>query len=225
MTEFAANGPKLRNVTHGGHVSPADLELELKKITGVRTVRVVGDDVPVEIHVVAEKNRPPKQVVRDVQSLAAAGFGMSIDHRIVSVVQLDDDEEMQIEKADGRRPVLDRVVFANKGSTGWVKVALQWPDGHVTEGAASSGASREARARGAATAVQQAIAQTLSSGPVLEVDHVMIQQVGVSESVIVRAVFSDGGQTTPLIGSAIIHDDVATAAVHALLQAVNRKLR
>ena len=95
---------------------------------------------------------------------------------------------------------------------------------HPQIASSSSGASREARARGAATALQQAIQPTLSAGCSLEVDHVMIQQVGVSESVIVRAVFSERGQATPLIGSAIIHDDVATASVHALLQAVNRKL-
>lgn len=224
MTDFASQGPRLRNVTEGAHVPRSVLEHELRKISGVRTVRVVGEDAPVEIHVVAEKNRPPKQVVRDIQSLAAAGFGMSIDHRIVSVVQLDDDDEMELVTAESNRPVLDRVVFANKGNTGWVKVALRWPDGEVTEGASSSGASREARARGAATALQQAIQPMLSGGAALEVDHVMIQQVGVSESVLVRAVFSESGQVTPLLGSAIIHDDVATASVHALLQAVNRKL-
>src|SRR5207248_11226560 len=66
------------------------LEVELHKIPGVTGVRVIGDQAPSEIHIVATPGRPAKQVVRDVQSLAAAGFGMSIDHRIVSVVQLDE---------------------------------------------------------------------------------------------------------------------------------------
>ena len=66
------------------------LEQDLLRVPGVRSARVIGGDVPTEIHVVTTSKRSPKQVVRDVQSLAAAGFGIPIDHRIVSVVQLDD---------------------------------------------------------------------------------------------------------------------------------------
>jgi hypothetical protein len=66
------------------------LEADLPKIQGVSSARVVGEDEPSEIHVVASTARPPKQIVRDVQSLANARFGIPIDHRIVSVVQLND---------------------------------------------------------------------------------------------------------------------------------------
>ncbi len=102
------------------------LEAEVRKIAGVKNARIVGTDGPEEIHIVASASRSPKQVVRDVQSLAAAAYGLPIDHRIVSVVQLD--QEPPSPAARGRA-VLDRVVLASKGDGGWVKVALQWPDG------------------------------------------------------------------------------------------------
>ena len=50
------------------------------------------DAVPNEIHVLAEPGKPPKQVVRDVQSFAMLKLGLDIDHRIVSVVQIGGDE-------------------------------------------------------------------------------------------------------------------------------------
>ena len=67
------------------------LEADLVKVPGVRSARVIGaNGAPTEIHIVSTSSRAPKQVVRDVQSLATAGFGIQIDHRIVSIVQLDE---------------------------------------------------------------------------------------------------------------------------------------
>lgn len=70
----------------------ADVERELCRIPEVRAARIVADldGRPVEVHVLAAPGKHAKQVVRDVQSVAMATVGLSIDHRIVSVVQLDD---------------------------------------------------------------------------------------------------------------------------------------
>jgi hypothetical protein len=203
------------------------LEQDLRKVQGVQSVRVVGDEEPTEIHIVSSLGRTPKQVVRDVQSLAAARFDMPIDHRIVSVVQLDEGLAARpLRRPDQEgRPVLDRVVVANTAHGGWVKVALRWPSGEVTEGAGAAGATREARARGATVAFLQAVQSTLEArDSELEVDHVLIHRFGSVDAVLVRAVFNDRGRSTPVVGSALVHDDVATAAVQALLQAANRKL-
>jgi hypothetical protein len=202
------------------------LEQDLRKVQGVKSARVVGDDEPAEIHIVASLQRSPKQVVRDVQSLAAARFGMPIDHRIVSVVQLDEDAAAARPGAPpADRPVLERVVLASKGDSGWVKVALRWPDGDTTEGAGAAGKTRETRARGATVALLQALEPTLAGrGARVDVDHVLIHRLGAADAVLVRAVFYSSGAPITVIGSAMVYDDVATAAVQALLHAVNRKL-
>ncbi len=68
------------------------VERELCRIPDVRAARVVAgpDGQPVEIHVLAAPGKAAKQIVRDVQSVTVATFGVEIDHRIVSVVQLDE---------------------------------------------------------------------------------------------------------------------------------------
>lgn len=222
------------------------LEAELKRIAGVRNARIVGAESPEEIHIVASATRSPKQVVRDVQSLAAAGYDLPIDHRIVSVVQLDDTEPPappSTIKLDGaaleerqpvpigapehtdRRPVLERVVLGTRGTGGWVEVGLKWPDGTETDGNGSAGPSRETRARGAAKALVKALEPVLSErGAELEIDQVIIHRMESADSVFVRATFFDRGNAIPVVGSALVHDDVASAAVRALLHAVNRKL-
>ena len=250
----------------------AKLEQDLLRVPGVRSARVVGGDVPSEIHIVTTSKRSPKQVVRDVQSLAAAGFGIPIDHRIVSVVQLDDPPPPPVETAvasagsagstaptpvqapeavggnggttsadvgvgvkdvaatngssEAHRLVLDRVVLASKGDAGWVKVGLRWPNGQATEGAGVAGATRDARARGATAALLDALSPVLDEmGAKVDIDHLLIHPVGTNDSVLVRVVFYERGATTPLVGTALVVDDVATAAVRATLQALNRKLR
>src|SRR5690606_41535990 len=66
----------------------AALQGKLARLDGVEAVRVVGTDSRLEeIHVLARTNKPDKQVVRDVQSLAAAAFGIEVDRRNVSVGQ------------------------------------------------------------------------------------------------------------------------------------------
>jgi hypothetical protein len=206
------------------------LEEDLQRVPGVRNARVVGVDAPSEIHIVATPERSPKQVVRDVQSLASAGFGLAIDHRIVSVVQLSEEEAAAYGHAgpldDDDRPVLESVVLASKGSTGWVKVTLRWPGGETTEGAGATTATREARARGATIALLRALEPALAARAAkLDVEQVLIARIGSGECVLVRGLFAEGGTSTPVVGSALIHDDVATAAVHALLHAINRKLQ
>jgi hypothetical protein len=207
------------------------LEHDLTKVPGVMSARIVGDEEPAEIHIVSSLDRSPKQVVRDVQSLAAARFGIRIDHRIVSVVQLDEGHDVVAEAVGrevpraGGRPILDRVVVASKGDSSWVKVALRWPDGETTEGAGTAGATRETRARGATVALLQALEGVLERREArVDVDHVLIHRIGSSDSVLVRAVFKDRGAPITVLGSAAVYDDVATAAVQALLHAINRKL-
>lgn len=222
------------------------LEAEVRKIAGVKNARIIGTDGPEEIHIVASATRSPKQVVRDVQSLAAAGYGLPIDHRIVSVVQLEDSEppappstikldpEPQPEPVmaataatthHDRRPVLDRVVLGSRGNTGWVEVSLKWPDGTETDGSGTAGSSRETRARGAAKALVKALEPVLGErGVELELDQVLIHRMDSADSVFVRATFFENGNVIPVVGSALVHDDVASAAVRALLHAVNRKL-
>ena len=84
------------------------LEAEFCRLSDVLAARVVADDAgrPVEVHVLAGSGKHAKQVVRDIQSVALASFGVDIDRRIVSVVQLGDDStsaELPEVSASGNR--------------------------------------------------------------------------------------------------------------------------
>lgn len=68
-----------------------ELERELCRIPEVTAARVVAGSTGTieEVHILSLPLKHAKQVVRDVQSVAMATFGLDLDRRIVSVVQLD----------------------------------------------------------------------------------------------------------------------------------------
>ena len=76
--------------TPGPEDEVLELERELCRLPEVSAARVVTDTVgrPTEVHILANGAKHAKQVVRDVQSVALASFGIELDRRIVSVVQL-----------------------------------------------------------------------------------------------------------------------------------------
>jgi hypothetical protein len=68
-----------------------EVEKELCRIPEVSAARIVADATgrPTEVHILASTDKHAKQLVRDVQSVAIATFGLEIDRRVISVVQLD----------------------------------------------------------------------------------------------------------------------------------------
>jgi len=67
------------------------MERDLARIPAVSSARVVIEDDDLrEVHIVCAPGRSPKLIGRDVQSLLAAQWGVDIDHRKISVVQLED---------------------------------------------------------------------------------------------------------------------------------------
>lgn len=199
----------------------AALQKALTRIPGVERARVVGTERPREIHIVAVGRKPSRQFVRDVEALCAAEFGIEIDHRIVSIVQVEEKSARQVD-----RPSIERVGIGRRHNAEWVEVTLKWPSGDRTSGTGAAGTSREARARGAAAAVLECLDRTLSEKKAtVEIEHVTLHSLSnSSEWVLVHTVFYENSAVTPLLGTARVVDDVATAAARALLNAVSRKL-
>src|SRR5256885_16510397 len=74
----------------GVGIDYAEVERELCRIPEVNAARIVtnADELPVEVHILASPEKHAKQVVRDIQSVAMASFGLDLDRRLISVVPL-----------------------------------------------------------------------------------------------------------------------------------------
>ena len=109
-----------------------ELERELCRLPEVSAARIVTDRIgrPTEVHILAQGDKHPKQIVRDIQSVALASFGIEIDRRIVSVVQLGaqagtvSPQALENPVRGGVRAVLRQVTAENNGLRSLVRVTL-----------------------------------------------------------------------------------------------------
>lgn len=219
-----------------------DLEESIRQIPGVRAVSVVTDAQanPTEVHVLAAPGKPAKQVVRDVQSLAMAQFDIDLDHRIVSVVQIEDDpgasaaveppgdeaveDTVQVlEEIEAQaRPEISEIGVRSTGAEIEVEVRLTL-DGDTFVGIERGAAAASARARLVASATMSALDELL--GIPAAVESAAVVDTGshaVALVVLTLSVPRLGAQS--VAGSAVVRGDETDAVARAVLAAVNRRL-
>lgn len=195
------------------------LQEKISRIDGVEAARIVaGDGHIAEIHVLARRNKPPKQLVRDVQSLSQALFGEEIDRRIVSVVQLAD-----ADLEGGLRPALVDVAETLDGSRAEVTVTLRW-ENELFAGAAKGAAATSMRPRQIAEATIDAVRQTIHRDAALAIHSMDIPILGSRKVAVAQVVVVTEATERNLIGCAYVEDEESRAVVRAVLDALNRIL-
>ncbi|MEP7055339.1 MAG: hypothetical protein ABI912_08840 [Actinomycetota bacterium] len=210
-----------------------ELEASLRQLTGVRAVRVVTgpDRKPTEIHVLAAGDKAPKQVARDVQSLAMAEFDIEIDHRIISVVQLDSADQPATEADDApaaAAPAANRVTISTisvESGGSHTQVSVTLASGGVEVIGNNRGAAGAAnRARIVARATLDAVSNLVELDAA-EVDHAQVIPVGGREVAVctLQYLTVNGGQVV-VSGSAVVRGDPAEAVARAVLDALNRRI-
>lgn len=205
-----------------GPLDLAALEEELRRLPDVDAARVVVDAAgrPVEVHVIAATEKHPKQVVRDVLSVAQASFGVELDRRVVSVVRLEDEAA----GSGPRRIMLQAVTAEQRAGRLMVRVALQH-NGRRVVGTARAGLAHSTRLRAAATATLEALAELLPVAAYGDIETAIVVQTTDRAVALVNVVFGFESREEVLSGTAIVGEAGETeAVVRAVLAATNRRL-
>ncbi len=203
------------------------VENEITRLPEVVACRIVTDSVgrPIEVHVLAHPGKHPKQVVRDVQSVALASFGLDIDRRIVSVVQLSPTGEAPSEpaKPSDVRAHIGAVQSEVEGRRATFRVTLSSGQLEAT-GFAEGSSAGATRLRLVATATLDALRQLDSGADALEVEEASMTRVGSQDVVAVTLIHLDPPHEHELVGAVLARRSPDVAAVRAVLDAVNRRL-
>ncbi|HET8601159.1 MAG TPA: hypothetical protein VFL99_12590 [Segeticoccus sp.] len=213
-----------------------ELERELCRLPDISAARIVADEtgMPTEVHVLALPGKHPKQVVRDIQSVALASFGIEIDRRVVSVVQFGADGPPAGEPAAGAqagRPTIEAITAETSGLRSLVRVTMRGAAGHDAErggevvGFAEGSIAAATRHRLVATATLDALRQLEPAAECLDVESAQVLRVGPNEVAVVTIVFVLTGGEQLVSGSALVRNHQDTDAVaRAVLDATNRRL-
>jgi hypothetical protein len=200
-------------------VNLRDFEEKVRRLPGVEAARVVTEGGAVtEVHVLTGMGKAAKQVVRDVQSLAQAVFGLAIDRRVVSVVQLPDPD-----LAQGDRPVIVDVSEQMDGNHTKVVVTLGW-QGDTLVGEVGGAAAHTTRNRLVAEATIEALQQALQDTTAIGVAAVDVPVLGSRSVAIAQVVMVNEGAERLMVGSALVDGESSRAVVRAVLDALNRHI-
>ena len=199
-----------------------ELEENLTRIDSVDAARIVSQGANItELHVIGVPDKPAKQIVRDIQSMAMARFGVTIDRRIISVVQI---SAKDLDLSQGTRAALVSVGETPNGTRTTIEVTLnQNSEEHV--GTATGPAVMSARPRLVADATIAAIELAFPTMTPIALDAIATTTVGHSEVVVAVVVSAaDRGSEDINVGSAVVTHTADDASVKAVLNALNRRL-
>jgi hypothetical protein len=202
-----------------------EVEREICRLPDVSIARLVGepDGRISEVHIVAHPGKHPKQIVRDVQSIALASFGLDLDRRVISVVQLGGNV-LDSTAVPEPRPSIVAITAESSGLRSLVRVTLSRDEDEAV-GFAEGSIATSARHRHVATATVDALRQLEPAAECIDVDHAQIVRIGAHDVAVVTVVFVVPPAEHLVAGSAIVRpQQEADAVARAVLDATNRRL-
>jgi len=179
-----------------------------------------GQDEIQEIHVVANFDRLPKQIVRDIESILFTRHGLRLDHKKVSIAQIKGEEVPP--KRTSSRIQFVRVGVSVSGFMHRVEVELS-KDGIPSLGITEGPSSEISQLRLIVEATLKAIRNYLTSDHTFVFDSV--KSVSDEKSIILVTLTAlTSRDERRLVGSALCEGDRNRTVVFATLDALNRYL-
>ncbi|SHH28330.1 hypothetical protein [Desulfosporosinus lacus] len=201
-----------------------DWEQAIKQVKSVVAARININQLGEieEVHILAGSGRVPKQIVRDVESILAAQFDLQIDHKKISVAQLEENEKGNSAIEVSNRLKLVGVTLRTVNGMAEVKVEMLKGD-TLLEGLAEGPSSSHNKLRLFVEATLKAL-EPLNSGLLFVTEDVGIIQLAKQHIALVSITLIASTGEQSLTGCAIVKNDDREAVVKATLDAVNRKL-
>ena len=192
----------------------------IEQLRGVEMAHVVmasGSEVS-EVHVVATDERKPKHIVRDIESLLMAQFGLNVDYRKISLAQM---REAPL-SARTPRPQLVTVESVNRGQRR-VQVILEDSGQHYT-GSADISASASDSLSLTALATLNAMHRLVGRSGVFHLVSARKTVLGETDVVLVLITATHQDRQENLVGTCVVRDDILEACARATLDSINRRI-
>jgi|SRR5688572_4801553 len=202
-----------------GLMDPVELERELERLPEVRAARVVASPAGriLEIHLVSDGSKAPKQLTRDVETVAATQ-GIDIDRRTISIAQMPDSAAPDV----AHHINLSSITVTVEGNSATCRVRVARADEDAI-GETSGPSISTGRARLVARATMDAVSSLLGSRLPADCEDALIVQIGEHRIAVAVLVFiDDKGSEDVASGMHPFRGDNDEALARAVLDAINR---
>jgi hypothetical protein len=207
-------------------VTLEEIEQTLCLIAEIKAARIVASSYGEiqEIHVLALPSKPPKQLVRDIESTIMARFGIGIDHKKISIAQLGEEiADVMEPSTESPRARIDYIHTQVSGVEAYVSVNLDF-DGQEFQGSATGPASTSGRARLVAMATLDAVKHYLGKDLGFALEDVSVLQLGHERVAVSCVVVVTQLGEQAFAGSALVRQNENDSIVRSTLDAINRRL-
>lgn len=204
----------------------SEMERLLSSLGGVIAARAVfnDDDEIVELHVLSDLSKSPKQLVRDIQSASMAAFGLDIDYKLISIAQVSNDMVAPAVTIPPRL-MIRKIMIGLDSQSLETTVILGFGD-KTFEGTSKGPLSARSRINSASAAAVNALKKYL--GPAFALSLVDSQRLNMAgnECFVVALSFTDFNGESVRYGVAPVSgpETEVQAIVRAILSAVNRPI-
>ncbi|QSX08000.1 hypothetical protein J0B03_09330 [Alkalibacter rhizosphaerae] len=198
-----------------------EIEEYINRIQSVINSRVVMDsnEQIIEIHILANSTRAAKQITRDVQSVLMAGLDMPVDHKVISVAQVYDEDALTIP-----RLTIQSVEYATSAMEAKAKVVLEF-NGALYEGIAYGVKTSNQCHRTVAQATLEAVESFLEKTLKFVVEEIKTVPMASKEVVVSGISLIQNNSEKLLIGKCIVDSDLHSAITKSVLDAINRTIQ
>lgn len=199
---------------------------EIKKIIqeleGVFSCNLIGSDKIEEIHIIADKKRDPKRIVRDVETVCLVHNDHKIDHKKISIAQVENSFAEDLKEVSAGR--IDLISVYTDSCRSNCKIEMEIKDNLVNE------------------SFESQIGESIEKFIGRSVLNVLNRHLDLSAKLVVEDVFTIKGKEElviaqismynlnnnliqeKLVGAVYINNDISLAIAKACLKAVNRKV-
>lgn len=197
-----------------------DIEREINKLDGVTSARVLSTGSGIdEIHVIAPRDRVPKKLVRDIESLLLVRFGIRIDHRMISVVQTGEEADSSPAVS---RPQIENIETTPLEDGTRVRVEIRVETGLIS--GVGEASKEETVLHAGSRALIDAIEKLLNTQGALALQDLSIVNLKTQKIVLAVLSWTMEGQEEILVGATVARGESVEDAARATFDAVNRKL-
>ncbi len=214
--------PHVRSLSY----SMEDVYALIQKIPSVLACRIIEqEDVIREMHILSSDARSPKQIARDIQSALMARFSLAIDHRYISIAQIPGElSDENSAPAAPARLISTKLSLSldQQAVDATVTLALGEKVVEATEHGEKFGMDRQ---RAVARATVSAINRFLGQNERLHLADLMECFISGKRVSLAAILYEEGSRREELVGAAYDRGNSDDAVIHAVLDAVNRKLR
>lgn len=192
----------------------------IDKLPGVMNSSIVFSENDIsEIHVLADTRRAPKQIARDIQSAIKAQYGVSIDHKLISIAQIPSESELRLRS----RLIFDEISLSRNMERSSATVTLA--DGESSfSGTATAMNDRLEINRMICQATLSAIENFIDENVFLSVADVKTFDLSGEKAIAVCIAVKTRSKVDRLLGSSFVGDDSGIAVVKATMDALNRRI-